>query len=451
MQLIANLQAQLSALQGGGTATGVSCPSITRSLYIGLSDSETGGEVTALQKFLGVSPTGFFGPQTELKVKEWQKNKGIVSSGTADTTGYGFVGEKTRALMRSGCGGTAVPPVEVVTKLSVSVTESETTNGQIHYTLRVPKSYAGYTMVLLMNPESVVTPISSGELKTFTIASNWDGGTLSGTLDVSRAHQGFASNQGGVHWFNTVTGTYKLAAVVYPWSPFKPGTDMEYISVAEQQKNGPAAVAMDDSNTFRIGSEEQSGTIYNESLKTYNENPFITGTASGATYVVFSMSRLGKSMYDSGRIAVVYNTGRPGSALGVWSHRINTELDPGTYRMSLYASDSSTQQGKLLDTETLTVRHYPVINEFILNWEGDFRATFSWYTDEADQCYIARINENGSRFVIANELGSSGEYTATIARGSDGGALDHVLVCVGEPTSDGKDAPSVEQLIDWKG
>ncbi len=108
LKLLAQLQAQLAQMQGGGVGSGLNCIQLSRALYVGLSDNETGGDVTKLQRFLGVNTTGFFGPVTEQKLKEWQARKGIVSSGDADTTGYGLVGQKTRALMAVGCGDVGI-------------------------------------------------------------------------------------------------------------------------------------------------------------------------------------------------------------------------------------------------------------------------------------------------------------------------------------------------------
>ena len=36
-----------------------------------------GEDVKVLQKYLGINPDGNFGPKTLLKVKEWQKSKGL--------------------------------------------------------------------------------------------------------------------------------------------------------------------------------------------------------------------------------------------------------------------------------------------------------------------------------------------------------------------------------------
>lgn len=91
--------------------TNASCVTLTYNLYAGATDATTNGEVTKLQNFLIAggymqgSATGFFGPITEQAVQKYQAGKGIVSSGSPDTTGYGFVGPQTRAAMAAGCSG----------------------------------------------------------------------------------------------------------------------------------------------------------------------------------------------------------------------------------------------------------------------------------------------------------------------------------------------------------
>jgi len=98
------LQAQIVQLQGqSGSISSSSCINLSDNLYAGETDAQTGGEVTQLQQFLGVNPTtGYFGPLTLQAVQNWQSSHGVVSSGTADTTGYGFVGPRTIAAMACG-------------------------------------------------------------------------------------------------------------------------------------------------------------------------------------------------------------------------------------------------------------------------------------------------------------------------------------------------------------
>jgi peptidoglycan hydrolase-like protein with peptidoglycan-binding domain len=65
--------------------------------------------VAALQQFLAEDPSlypegtvsGYFGALTEAAVQRFQARYGIVSSGSAATTGYGAIGPKTRAKMNS--------------------------------------------------------------------------------------------------------------------------------------------------------------------------------------------------------------------------------------------------------------------------------------------------------------------------------------------------------------
>ncbi len=89
-------------LPNGGT-----CSKISNGLSIGSTDQETGGDVSRLQSFLSkdktVYPggwvTGYFGDSTERAVQRWQAQKNIVSSGDAQSTGYGNIGPRTRGEM----------------------------------------------------------------------------------------------------------------------------------------------------------------------------------------------------------------------------------------------------------------------------------------------------------------------------------------------------------------
>ena len=91
------------------------CISLVNSLSVDDTDADNGGEVTKLQQFLAslgssIYPeariTGYFGPATLRAVQRWQAAHGVVSSGDPDTTGYGFVGARTRAALAQGCGST---------------------------------------------------------------------------------------------------------------------------------------------------------------------------------------------------------------------------------------------------------------------------------------------------------------------------------------------------------
>src|SRR3989344_6006684 len=80
---------------------GRGCPQILRTLQRGAR----GDDVSRLQEFLGITPTGYFGTMTEAAVQSLQAEEGVTSTGTAATTGYGMVGAKTRAALIRRCGG----------------------------------------------------------------------------------------------------------------------------------------------------------------------------------------------------------------------------------------------------------------------------------------------------------------------------------------------------------
>lgn len=86
------------------TPVSTACVAIQHTLRMG----DRGAEVAQLQDFLiskGLLPagsaTGYFGPLTRAAVQKLQANAGIVSSGDENSTGFGLVGARTRALL--GC------------------------------------------------------------------------------------------------------------------------------------------------------------------------------------------------------------------------------------------------------------------------------------------------------------------------------------------------------------
>lgn len=103
--VIANVQATLIG-QATTAATSSPCLNLTYNLYAGMTDSQSGGQVSQLQQFLGITPTGYFGSMTQQRVQNWQTAHGVVSSGSPDAIGHGTVGPQTREAM--GCGGTVI-------------------------------------------------------------------------------------------------------------------------------------------------------------------------------------------------------------------------------------------------------------------------------------------------------------------------------------------------------
>ncbi|MDB5224531.1 MAG: protein of unknown function with transrane region [Candidatus Adlerbacteria bacterium] len=104
--IAASFAAPLAAVLIAGTA--FAAP-LTRSLDMGA----TGSDVTSLQTFLAADVslypeglvTGYFGSLTRAAIQRFQAKNGIVSSGTAASTGYGRVGPSTMAAINAQMSG----------------------------------------------------------------------------------------------------------------------------------------------------------------------------------------------------------------------------------------------------------------------------------------------------------------------------------------------------------
>lgn len=113
------LQGQIQVMQNQAVTISASptTPGLCITINQNLSFGKSGTQVSALQKFLAQDPqmypegqvTGYFGPATLRAIKRWQSAKGIVSTGTPETTGFGVVGPLTRSALSCARSFTAVP------------------------------------------------------------------------------------------------------------------------------------------------------------------------------------------------------------------------------------------------------------------------------------------------------------------------------------------------------
>lgn len=167
--VIADVQSALTGTAPVSTGTG-SCLDLSNNLYVGVTDAATNGEVTKLQQFLGVNTTGYFGPMTLQAVQSWQSSHGVVSSGTPDTTGYGFVGPATRAAMACGNSGsedtgTTTRPSPVITAnvspASITAGQSATLNWTTTNATRCWLRYGYSEEAIPVSGSKVVAPSSS--------------------------------------------------------------------------------------------------------------------------------------------------------------------------------------------------------------------------------------------------------------------------------------------------
>jgi len=104
------------------------------SISVSLSFGARGDAVTKLQQFLSqdkeIYPdgivSGYFGALTQGAVQRYQARYGIVTSGSAATTGYGSVGPKTRAKLLGTCSASSGTTTTVNNGTTVTVNASTT-------------------------------------------------------------------------------------------------------------------------------------------------------------------------------------------------------------------------------------------------------------------------------------------------------------------------------------
>src|SRR3989344_6830330 len=153
LAMIAQLQAQIAAVQAGtvGTGTGTT---LTCNFTANLTVGSTGNQVKALQQFLNAkgftvsasgagsagNETSYFGPATRAAVARFQ-----VANGIAPTAGY--FGPLTRAKVNAMCtvvvppGGGTTPPPAPGSNLTVSLASDNPA------AMAVPKGAAGVTFL----------------------------------------------------------------------------------------------------------------------------------------------------------------------------------------------------------------------------------------------------------------------------------------------------------------
>ena len=310
------LQVQIAQLSGQPTSAGA-CLSLSYNLYADQTDATTNGEVTKLQQFLAqdssIYPsgllTGYFGPMTESAVQRWQATHGVVSSGSADTTGYGYVGPKTRAAM--SCGG-------------VQTTATNNTY--------IPPST---TYIPPTNPQATVpnTPVqsSSAPMCTLTVTTTRGTHTISNTSPVS----GSGPSERIMIWNDE--------ALTLKWSSPNAMQAYDYTGQTVAVSGSTVIQPPQVNRSYQYQFNNYNGNTYctavvypvtggidQGSLNSSSANPTISGSATGVSSVevvvrkdTFSNTRL----YDNTSVPVVN---------GRWTTTISPALSSGSYSVDIY-------------------------------------------------------------------------------------------------------------------
>lgn len=309
------LQSQIAQRQGQPASVGA-CVSLSYNLYADQSDATTNGEVTKLQRFLvqdsSIYPsglvTGYFGPMTEAAVQRWQSAHGVVSFGSADTTGYGYVGPKTRAAM--ACGGQATQPTNTYTPPTTTYVPPTNTQPTTPNTTVQSSSAPACTLTVTTtrgtHTISNTSPVSgSGPSERIMI---WNDEPLTLKWSSPNALQAYDYNGQAV----AMSGS----ATIQP-----PQVNRSYQYQFNNYNGNTYCTAV----VFPV-----TGDIDQTSLNSSSANPTISGSATGVSSVevvvrkdIFTSTRL----YDNTSVPVVN---------GRWSATISPALSSGSYNIDVY-------------------------------------------------------------------------------------------------------------------
>ncbi|MCB9814987.1 peptidoglycan-binding protein [Candidatus Nomurabacteria bacterium] len=135
LEQITKLQTLLVQIQ---QTNDVICTQLSNSLYLGSTDKNTSGEVSKLQQYLSQTGhykygeiTGYYGPVTQEAVRAWQSEKGIISYGNPETTGFGLIGPATRKSISMNCITSS--PTKTSDKIGKDIVETRPPSIDITY------------------------------------------------------------------------------------------------------------------------------------------------------------------------------------------------------------------------------------------------------------------------------------------------------------------------------
>ncbi len=404
--MIQQLQSQLAQMQGGSSNLG-ECVQLSRSLFLGVSDSETAGEVSKLQQFLTKTghytygkPTGYFGPATQIAVQAWQKSNGVVLSGSPETTGYGVVGPSTRSAIAQSCKGNNTPTNRPVVE--------ETENSSV----------------------------------TITSISNSENPTVKGTA-TNVGIVGFSISNG-----DKVYGSGDIYVEEGKWSHkiTKDLADGRYTLIVYVDNKTVAQKA------FTIGDTIQSGSITSDD-STNLLSPRLKGTAKNVDTVRISYQSE-ETGYDGNYISNPIRV-----VNGKWSHTVTHTSKAGKYNITLLDNSYTTvnsdneievtdEDRAILDEQTLTIYSSPSVVNFELDFSGNLgqNGYFSWQVDNASYCDVYQTLPNGKKEYIAESKDPDMDSFESKIELELSGELQYTLACYGQEV-DGDTQTTVEKTL----
>ncbi|MFA7309334.1 MAG: peptidoglycan-binding protein [Candidatus Paceibacterota bacterium] len=408
---VAALQAQFGTQQSvtlpATVTSNANCPLIGRVLKRG----SNGDDVTRLQRFLALDAsiypegqvTGYYGALTEAAVQRWQTRYNIVSSGSADTTGYGVTGPRTAAAISLQCS----------TSANVGAY-----NGPVGGFIQV-SPVIGSTP-LKVNVQATVNTTNSCTGAAYTL--DWGDGSVQQVLTVpagvcTTMNQSYAHTYiyGGTYIVKLASGTHQTTATVVASGPVAPSpvqviTQTAVLSATPLSGPAPLSVNFRVANPNAGGSyrldfgDRNFGPVYPAPV-CVSCNPVSTGSHTYATTGTYAAKLLFQPPYIC-------------SAGAICSQAMPAEQIASTVSITVQANTVAFTYGPLAVTPNVSGNPLSASVSFDLptsctgydlSW-GDGSANVT----QADSTSCA---QSRSIKTFSHQYAGSGSYTVSLRRG----------------------------------
>ena len=282
----------------------VSAATFTRPLSLGMS----GSDVTSLQNILiaqnllpAGDATGYYGTLTQAAVEKYQSAKGIVSSGTPSTTGYGAVGPKTLASLN----GTTNPNQALIDQLLAEVKALE---AQIAAILAGQHTSTGGGSVVAGSPSTITnyTPSGGGGggggSSSSSSGSSSSGGSSSSSGGSSGGSSSSSDSSGGSSSTSTPDTTPPSITITAPTANLAANTTQTTLA-ATTNEAATCRYSTNASFTF------SSGTLFT-TTGTTNHSTTLSPLANGTAYTYYVKCQ-DTSGNTSGNASVTFSVATP--------------------------------------------------------------------------------------------------------------------------------------------
>jgi hypothetical protein len=270
----------VSSALGGSVIVGPTnpaCPALSYNLYIGLTDAQTNGQVSALQRFLGVNPTGYFGSQTRDAVASFQQQYQVYPV-------TGGVGPLTRAAIARVCGGSPNPQsgfFNFNTPFSVSIGQTATESSTQQLTVSLVQISGNTAQVNLGQNCAQGTQCFYYPNQTYTMTVGQTVNFQNYSVTLSMLSSSFAT-------FTATNG--------------HPGNGLISITGV----SGPNSLSVGQQGTWTITTSAPYGTYVSTNVSWGDEQYAYPGTSAGAAAYAQSQNTFTHSYNSAGTYTITF-------------------------------------------------------------------------------------------------------------------------------------------------